>query len=173
MLSIYSVIIPRAIYCLFFPDRARERLIERTDAIVKRAEQEAAKINGLSELVGFKRQMFQSFFPAVVTHFAPRMAVAMGPLAVLTKMASKVEGGKDIVLTITRGLPHNGTTEMDLELWQVAKTIQNDDASLEHFRSASADTLANNYLRGNLPETSQKAIQRFMSDYGEFDFLID
>ena len=72
-----------------------------------------------------------------------------------------------MVLTITRGLPHNGTTEMDLELWQVAKVIQSDDASLEYFRSAGADTLANDYLQGNLPETSQQAIWRFMNDYGE------
>ena len=97
------------------------------------------------------------------------MAVAMGPLAALTKMASKVEGGKDIVLTITRGLPHNGTTEMDLELWQVAKVIQGDDASLEYFRSTSADTLANDYLQEKMPEQSQHAIRRFMNDYGKSD----
>ena len=170
MISIYSIIIPRAIYCLLFPDRARERLIERTDAIVKRVEEESTKIDGLADLVDFKRQTFQTFFPSVITHFAPRMAVAMGPLAVLTKMASKIEGGKDMVLTITRGLPHNGTTEMDLELWQVAETIQSDDASLKYFRSAGADTLANDYLQGNLPEKSQQSI-RFMSDYGEHDFF--
>lgn len=171
MVFLYSVIIPRAIYCLLFPDRARERLIERIDAIVKRVEREAGKLNGLTDLIGFKRQIFQSFFPSVITHFAPRMAVAMGPLAVLTEMASNVEGGRDLVLTITRGLPHNGTTEMDLELWRVAKVIQSDDASLEYFRCASADTLANSYLEGNLPEKSQHAIHRFMNDYGEFDFF--
>lgn len=163
MISIYSIIIPRAIYCLLFPDRARERLIERTDAIVKRVEEESTKIDGLADLVDFKRQTFQTFFPSVITHFAQRMAVAMGPLAVLTKIASKIEGGRDMVLTITRGLPHNGTTEMDLELWQVAKTIQSDDASLEHFRSAGADTLANDYLQGNLPETSQQAIRECLT----------
>jgi hypothetical protein len=168
VLSIYSIVIPRAIYCLLFPDRARERLIRRTEVIVQQKEEESAKVSGLADLVRFKQRTFKTFFPSMILHFLPRMAVAMGPLAILTHMASKIKGGKDIVLTITRGLPHNGTTEMDLELWQVAKAIQSDASSLAYFRKNDANVLADDFLEGNLPGISQNAVQRFMSDYGEF-----
>jgi len=169
IVSIYSVVIPRIIYCCLFPDHARERLVQRTDRIVQRVEEQSRDIHGLVDLVNFKQKTLGSFFPSVILHFIPRMAVAMGPLALLTKMASKIDGGKDAVLTMTRGLPHNCTSEMDLELWEIAKIIQNDDACLARFHSNDADTLADDFHRGILPEASQNAIRRFMNAYGEFD----
>ena len=57
---------------------------------------------------------------------------------------------------------------MDLDLWKVAQIIQADDASLVRFRGNDADTLADDFLRGNLPEPSQNAIRLFMNEYGEF-----
>ena len=97
------------------------------------------------------------------------------PLGLLTKLASSTPDGKDLVLTVTRGLPHNCTTEMDLKLWQVAKTIQSDMESLTLFNFHDADTLANDYLRGNLPRVAQQAVCQFMKEYGmrglyEIDF---
>ena len=92
----------------------------------------------------------------------PRMAAAFMPLGLLTKLASSTPDGKDLVLTVTRGLPHNCTTEMDLKLWQVAKTIQSDMESLSHFNSNDADTLADGYLCGDLPRVAQQAVCQFM-----------
>ena len=169
IVSIYFVVIPRIIYCCLFPDHARERLVQRTDRIVQRVEEQSRNIHGLVDLVNFKQKTLGSFFPSVILHFIPRMAVAMGPLALLTKMASKIDGGKDVVLTMMRSIPHNCTSEMDLELWEIAKIIQNDDACLARFHSNDADTLADDFHRGNLPEASQNAIRRFMNAYGEFD----
>ena len=81
----------------------------------------------------------------------------MIPLFLLTKLASSIPG-KDLVITITRGLHHNVTTEMDLKLWQVAKSIKNDMHSLKHFNSSNAETFAGDYLRGKLPNPAQYAM---------------
>ena len=99
----------------------------------------------------------------------------MSSLFLLTHLASSIPNGKDLALTVTRGLPFNVTTEMDLKLWEVAKTIQTDSLSLAHFKTESADTLANKYLSGNLPAVGQDAVHQFMKLYGmrglyEIDF---
>ena len=99
----------------------------------------------------------------------------MGPLALLTHLASSIPNGKDLVLTITRGLTHDVTTEIDLKLWQVAKCIQNDPSSIKCFTSNSADALANDYLCGKLPNIAPSSICSFMDEYGmrglyEIDF---
>jgi phosphohistidine swiveling domain-containing protein len=78
-------------------------------------------------------------------------------------------------MQIKRGLPHNVTTEMDLKLWEVAKAIQNDSSSHNHFTNADADILSKEYLSGLLPQKAQHAIEQFMITYGmrglyEIDF---
>lgn len=74
-----------------------------------------------------------------------------------------------------RGLPHNVTTEMDLKLWQVAKVIQKDTLSYNHFLDVDASVLAKEYLSQSLPEKAQGVIEQFLKEYGmrglyEIDF---
>ena len=70
------------------------------------------------------------------------------------------------VLILTRGLPHNVTTEMDLALWQTAKTIRADQASAAVFSQEESAALAEDYLAGALPEAAQTAAAQFMDQYG-------
>mmetsp|Transcript_10320 Transcript_10320/g.21876 ORF Transcript_10320/g.21876 Transcript_10320/m.21876 type:complete len:915 (+) Transcript_10320:210-2954(+) len=175
LVSLYSVAIPRAIFSFMFPDRARDKLTSRMNKKIARVEREAEGVDSLIDAIDFKKKTFKEFFPSVVPFFIPRMATAMGPLFILTKLASSIPDGKDLVLTITRGLPHNVTTEMDLKLWSVAKAIQADRKSLEHFRTTDADTLADEYLGERLPYPAQDVVRRFMKEYGmrglcEIDF---
>mmetsp|Transcript_29376 Transcript_29376/g.50069 ORF Transcript_29376/g.50069 Transcript_29376/m.50069 type:complete len:321 (+) Transcript_29376:562-1524(+) len=108
----------------------------------------------------------------------PRIGAGLAPLAILGKLLSAhLPNGKDLVLTITRALSHNITTEMDLKLWSAAKDIQSDNKSLHHFKSTDADRLALEYLHGELPEpdVAQDAVSLFMPEYGmgglyEIDF---
>jgi len=63
-------------------------------------------------------------------------------------------------------LPNNGTTEMDLALWSMAKNIRTESDSLNTFLASDARTLASRYLNGTLPEKAQKAVEDFMAQYG-------
>ena len=69
-------------------------------------------------------------------------------------------------LEITRGLPHNVTTEMDLRLWQTAQVLRDDGPSAEIFEGLPASELAALYLDTALPPVAQDAVATFMDVYG-------
>ena len=109
-------------------------------------------------------------FEYVMPRFFPIFAPSVASLGLLTKLAEQSSesdhGVAPLVLEVTRGLPRNVTTEMDLALWETAKTIRNDSTSLDRFTSASPAELASDYLNGTLPAAAQEAIARFMDLYG-------
>lgn len=175
IISLALVIFPRVIFSVFFPNWSRKLAVWAVNNFVDDIEEKVDGATNLQDLVVLQREVLSTFFPMVVPTIAPRLAVGMVPLAILNKLASSLENGNDLVLTITRGLPHNCTTEMDLKLWQVAKTIQDDTESLNYFKTNDADTLARYYLCNGLPSVAQEAVTRFMNEYGvrglyEIDF---
>jgi len=175
LVSFYFIVLPRIFTCVLFPTWMRNRLFRRVDKFVDSVEEKVSNTKGLSELIDLQKEVFQSFFPTGIAHFLPRIGAGLAPLWILGKLAAHLPNGKDLVLTITRGLPHNVTTEMDLKLWSVAKDIQTDNESLQHFISTDADTLAAEYLRGELPDVAQGSLNLFMAEFGmrglyEIDF---
>lgn len=79
---------------------------------VQSVEEKVNGTDGLSEIVALQKDALQSFFPLVFQHFLPRLAVGMGSLGALGHLSSSILDGKDLTLTVTRGLPHNVTSEM-------------------------------------------------------------
>ena len=67
---------------------------------------------------------------------------------------------------VLRGLPHNVTTEMDLELWQLAVAIRDDPVSRGEFLSKQPEELAAAYLSGELPPQAQSGVRGFLARYG-------
>ena len=67
---------------------------------------------------------------------------------------------------VLRGLPNNVTTEMDLELWQLAVTIRANDESREEFLANGAGELAVRYADGTLPPVAQSGLRGFLDRYG-------
>ena len=67
---------------------------------------------------------------------------------------------------VLRGLPHNVTTEMDLELWQLAVTIADDPVSRGEFLSKGPQELSASYLAGTLPPQAQAGMRGFLARYG-------
>lgn len=67
---------------------------------------------------------------------------------------------------VLRGLPHNVTTEMDLELWQVAVAIGGDAASRSAFLETSPAELAARYRAGTLPPGAEAGLRGFLEKYG-------
>jgi pyruvate,water dikinase len=69
-------------------------------------------------------------------------------------------------MEMTRGLPYNVTTEMDLALWEMAKVIRTDTDSMQRFEEANINELVADYQASSLPAASQDAIERFLALYG-------
>ncbi len=86
-------------------------------------------------------------------------------LALATKLArGDVEPGEwDEVL---RGLPHNVTTEMDLELWALATQIRADAAAAAALREQTPAALAHRFANRDLPPLLQGGLEEFLSGHG-------
>ena len=67
---------------------------------------------------------------------------------------------------VLRGLPHNVTTEMDLELWQVATRIREDPDAVRALADQPQTTVAQAYRDRTLPPVAQRGIAAFLRRYG-------
>ncbi|MEV7648278.1 PEP/pyruvate-binding domain-containing protein [Arthrobacter sp. NPDC089319] len=68
--------------------------------------------------------------------------------------------------TVLRGLPHNVTTEMDLDLWRTARVIRDDPQSVRTLTEEDPQLLARRYLEGALPAVCQRELRAFLATYG-------
>ena len=68
--------------------------------------------------------------------------------------------------TVLRGLPHNVTTEMDLDLWRTASVIREDPQSVRTLTEEDPQLLARRYLEGVLPAVCQSELRAFLATYG-------
>jgi phosphohistidine swiveling domain-containing protein len=67
---------------------------------------------------------------------------------------------------VLRGLPHNVTTEMDLELWALARRIRADATAAAAVRGATPAALAQSYSSGKLPSALQQGLAEFLRRHG-------
>ncbi|HSU36696.1 MAG TPA: PEP/pyruvate-binding domain-containing protein [Propionibacteriaceae bacterium] len=67
---------------------------------------------------------------------------------------------------VLRGLPHNVTTEMDLELWQVATQIRADEDAVRALADQPPTAVAQAYRDRTLPPVAQRGITAFLRRYG-------
>ena len=124
-----------------------------------------AQATVLDAQVGVIRCVARRFFRDVLPEFIPRFGMGMATFNLLTHLADKLPGAPDVLL-LTRGMPYNVTTAMDLALWETAQAVRADPVSLEHCTQTPAPTLATEYLAGRLPEPAQAAIRAFLRRYG-------
>jgi pyruvate,water dikinase len=75
-------------------------------------------------------------------------------------------GGRQLLMELSLGLPHNVTTGMNLDLWRVAQTIRADAAAAGHCSGTRPETLAGEYTSGTLPPVAQYAVRDFLAQYG-------
>jgi pyruvate,water dikinase len=67
---------------------------------------------------------------------------------------------------ILRGLPHNVTTEMDMDLWHLAVRLREDEKCVRMFRELDAEELARRFRDGSLPAVAERELQAFLARYG-------
>ncbi len=165
---------------------------ERSKALVNEAEEtfnrlfrEQTKGNDLYsrlERCVSKFDCLYDAFPTAAPIFLPAIASGMSSLFLLNRLSARhsgkesTQGENDTGLgwQLTRGIPNNVTTEMDLALWETAKKIKKDTVSLALFHQTKPQELGRQYLEEALPPASQQALHSFMHEYGmravgEFD----
>lgn len=145
--------------------------VEDAEALASAIEEPRARL--AARLTGLREQVGRALW-VLLPRFAPIMGPGIAMISRLNELAVKA-GEPGLGLECLRGLDGNVTTAMDLALWQVARTIRADAASLARFVDDDAEALAFDYRSGVLPLAAQDAIRSFLADYGmrgpaEIDF---
>jgi rifampicin phosphotransferase len=130
------------------------------------------KFTRLAQRLQFMQANISTALYRLLPRFIPVLGPGVASLNLLTRLAGDERDPKTdhgfsaTALEVTRGLPNNVTTEMDLVLWKTANTIKDDPESSAAFLDSDARTLASRYLNGTLPDAAQTAIADFMKRYG-------
>ena len=166
-------LLPRFIHTMHSPEKARDEFQQHLEyfsglAMVSREGDMYARLAECVVLV--RDQSTVRAFELIMPRFIPIFGPSIASLVLLTRLAEQSDAGdhgiSPLALEVTRGLPRNVTTEMDLALWETAKEIRADVDSAELFSASDAPTLARCYLEATLPDAAQEAVARFMELYG-------
>ncbi|MGY1679976.1 PEP/pyruvate-binding domain-containing protein [Geodermatophilus sp. SYSU D01176] len=103
--------------------------------------------------------------PRVMPRVVPRGATGFALLG-LAGLLLRADARPGDLATVLRGLPHNVTTEMDLDLWHLATAVRADDEAAEVLRRESAPRLADRYRTGTLPAVLQQGLHGFLDRHG-------
>jgi rifampicin phosphotransferase len=165
--------LPHIIYTMLYPERAREETMRKLEHYLSQAgfSREGDRFARLADCVSFLRERTVSkSIEIILPQILPLLGPSLVSLSALTKLAAQTGAGDHgiapLVLEVTRGLPNNVTTEMDLALWETAKAIRANADAWNRFRTATPASLAEDYLNGNLPPAAQRALKDFMERYG-------
>jgi phosphohistidine swiveling domain-containing protein len=108
----------------------------------------------------------QDYVAPTLPFALPRFIALVGPSVACLAWLNRFSDNPALALELTRGLPRNVTTEMDLALWEAAQAIRANAAAADLFRQLEVPALARRYLDGALPAIAQNAVARFMDRYG-------
>jgi len=150
-----------ALRALLRPDATRKRLLVELD----RALAEVRVPDTLSERIDAYEDLILNFPPK----YFPRMVGMVLPGVASYALANRLLGARakpGELQTVLRGLPHNPTTEMDLELWNIARAARDDPASRDALNARSSAELSAQYRARSLPPLLQKEMTTFLERYG-------
>ncbi|MEI7845786.1 MAG: PEP/pyruvate-binding domain-containing protein [Chloroflexota bacterium] len=160
-------------YNVVYPQKARKNFDTQIETYLAASKIAPAddRFKRLSAIVAFTRDRTANAFRFLLPRFIPIIGPSMAALNLLIHFAKDT----NLALGVTRGLPSNVTTEMDLQLWKTAEDIRKDTISEYILRSTDPNQLSNLFLRGELPEPAQSSIKLFLEKYGmhgvgEIDF---
>ena len=121
--------------------------------------------SGARRLDFVERLLTKEITPAVMQVLPPAAAgyVWLGVARLL--LGRLAQAGE--LQAVLRGLPHNVTTEMDLELWRTAASIREDPESVRALTGDEPQILAGRYADGSLPAVCQGALRAFLARYGQ------
>lgn len=166
-------VLGRAVRNLHDPEKARLRFQADLESWLLQpaitGEDQSAR---LAECLQYLYEQISNALYRALPRFLPILGPTVAALYLLPRLAGLREetrsdhGFSAVALEVTRGLPENVTTEMDMSLWRCAKNIGQDPDSYEIFLKRDAAGLASRYLAGTLPDVAQSAIAAFMEQYG-------
>lgn len=163
-----------------FPRRRREAIMQRVESTLNRLEGELAglpedPITRLAGLVEVITVFFQKL-PPTLRLLISSVATGVASLNLVRLLVVRASGTDDKstplnwqqrVLELTRSLPYNPTTEMDLSLWTISRAIRQDERARLEVENHSASVLAEMYRNGTLSPLTASLMTEFLVRYGQ------
>lgn len=150
-------------------DAAIEELLGSVRERVERTAGEPDPIKRISARARALGAALSQAFPAVAPYAAPMVAPAVAALRMLSRLTDSTGVGHGVsptVMQITRSVPRNPTTEMDLDLWAVAERIRSDTSTRQWFATQDGAGAAVALANGTMPPLARGAVTDFLARWG-------
>ncbi|MGW6143463.1 PEP/pyruvate-binding domain-containing protein [Streptomyces sp. NPDC055140] len=138
------------------------RALVNPEAAVRRARTTETELLAAAQNKSIEEALRDCVVPVLPT-VAPTALVGFAMLALTSKLV-RTEPGE--LQTILRSLPNNVTTEMDLDLWHLARGVRQQADTVREFQECDVEELVDRYRDGELPETAQDGIHAFLDQWG-------
>ena len=156
--------VPETILRATFRPAAALARVERFGRNLEGALEVPDGVTSLERLDHAERILGRELFP-ILPNTVPLAGLGFAMLGVVHKLLGKRAPFSELQ-AVLRGLPNNVTTEMDLELWDLASDIRRDPASVAAFSTLSPNELAELFRDGALPLAAQSGLKHFLAGYG-------
>lgn len=150
---------------LMAPARGRARLERKINDLLDTIRRRYADVHTVSDLVRVFEELTSTMPTIMMPILVGGIAGGQAPYQILLRRLN-FPGSQDLLFDLTRGLPHNVTTQMDLQLWDTARKIKADGMAADHILAVETNELVDEYRRGRLPSAAQAAVTGFLAQYG-------
>ncbi len=160
------------------PRARREMIVAGGERLLETMELRIAALRGsrrerLAKVIDLLPAIADRTLPRTFRLFVSGVAAGMASWNALNGIAGKAMEGteaavgmRDLILSVTRGMPYNPTTKMDLALWDMAKAIRRDPESRSTVQDGMSADLAGRFKEGSLPAPVMRAVEAFLATYG-------
>jgi rifampicin phosphotransferase len=148
---------------LFRPRAALRRLDFFTRQFADELELEAGA--GPLQRLDHAERLLGSRLFSIVPAILPLPALGFAMLGLAGKLLDGPDRWHDLQ-KVLRGLPQNVTTEMDLDLWNLAAAMKDDRESRTALETRDPAALAADFAAGLLPPVLHAGLARFLERYG-------
>ncbi len=150
---------------LMAPARGRDRIERKINDLLESIQHRCTEVQNLSDLVIVFEELTGTMPTIMMPVLVGGIAAGQAPYQILLRKLN-IPGSQDLLSDLTRGLPYNVTTQMDLQLWDTACQIKKDGQAVEYFLNTDTDVLVGEFHRGTLPPVAQAAVAGFLTQYG-------
>ncbi|MHB9146035.1 MAG: PEP/pyruvate-binding domain-containing protein [Symbiobacteriia bacterium] len=135
----------RFVRALLCPDCARRHTRSKVEACVHTLEQASRQLQGVPARVQFVDVVLSAMLTGVVARTVPVWLSGMVAMTLTTQKLKAWGFDPAILEPVERSVPHNPTTEMDLGLWRLSRTLRAEGAE---------------------PRVGHPAVQAWLDQYG-------
>ena len=110
-------------------------------------------------------QLMSDWVEPLFRTFPPILASGIGSWGLASRLLKGIAAPDELQIAL-RALPHNPTTEMDLDLWALSRRVAADATAARHVSETGPEQLAQEYRAGTLPPILQQGLADFLHHYG-------